>query len=111
MTAVMLNHMYSSASDASTAEALDTDYLILDWLQANGHCSSEWICLDLSDGSAQMPLGTGADMTRVDWRQDYHNCLLRAMVRALPPVVPGVCRLHNMTALNLHYGRLLQLVW
>jgi hypothetical protein len=86
MTAVMLNHMYTSASEATTAEALDTDYLILDWLKSNGYCSSEWITIQPSGDPDQVPQGLhnadGSEVVRVHWRKDYHAYLLRTMVRA-----------------------------
>jgi hypothetical protein len=85
MTAVMYGHMYTSASEASTAEVLDTDYLILDWLHANGHGSSERIVVELHEEERQGS-ASGNKACTVDWHQDYRDCLLRSMVRALHAV-------------------------
>lgn len=78
-TAVMLHHMYSCVPVQSMDEALDTDFLVFDWLKANGHFSSEWINIDPPGESDQVQAGDEG-LKRVDWRLDFKNCLIRVMV-------------------------------
>lgn len=81
MTAIMLNHMYSNAPADVTAEALDKDYIILDWLKANGHLQDGGIDIGTYD-EADNP-GAGDHGTKIDWHQDFQDCLLRSTVGTL----------------------------
>lgn len=87
MTAISLNHVFSSALSAIDAEDVDIDYLIIDWLRHHGHDASELINVDPSGQAAMLPVESDADLGRVermDWRKDFRDSLMRATVR-LPP--------------------------
>lgn len=85
-TAILLNHMYTCEPEAEVAEHLDTDYLILDWLKTKGHCANANISLDAVREAEEAPETQQGEANRVNWQQDYHDFLLRAMVCPCPVI-------------------------